>query len=129
MNRLDLILEFALGGMAVALCHELSILLSWKMIGGIFAAFPAVMVVSVALSGISHGNEKAGQVAQGAVYGMVGGVICVIAVLLALQHNVNWWLSILVGIVAWCISAVLVLRGADHVNSESRRKSLHQPRA
>lgn len=119
MKGKDLILRFILGGTAVMLSYILSHVLPWKEFGGIFAAFPAVMVVAVMMMGITNGSKKAAQVAQGAVYGMLGGVVCVLSVLVFIQTFHNWWVSILLGLVCWYLSALITSRFMEKVKQKS----------
>ena len=108
VNHKDIILRFLLGGTAVVLSYILSAVLPWKEFGGIFAAFPAVMIVAVTMMGLSHGSKKAAQIAHGAVYGIIGCAICVLAVLLMIRYTGNWWMSIGVGLLSWYASATLI---------------------
>ncbi|MEW9668274.1 DUF3147 family protein [Ammoniphilus sp. 3BR4] len=78
--------------------------------GGIFAAFPAVMVVTVMMTGITYGSKKAAQLAQGSIFGMIGCAICVASVLFLLQLTHGWWISIALGLLLWYESAILIYR-------------------
>lgn len=59
MDYRDLFYRFLFGGIAVVLSYVTSIVLPWEMIGGIFAAFPAVMIVAVMMVGIKKGSKEA----------------------------------------------------------------------
>lgn len=101
MDTKDLLYRFLFGGLAVVLSYVASVLLPWKIIGGIFAAFPAVMIVAVMMVGIKKGSKEAAKTANGSVYGMIGCFICVIAVLLMLKWTDLWLVSLLIGLVVW----------------------------
>ncbi len=58
MDTKDLLYRFLFGGLAVVLSYVASVLLPWKIIGGIFAAFPAVMIVAVMMVGIKKGLRR-----------------------------------------------------------------------
>lgn len=115
----DLLIRFIFGGTAVMASYIVTIVSPWEILSGIFAAFPAVMLTAVIMVGIKSGSEKAAQIAKGSVYGMIGGVVCVLAVLFALQQGVSWIASILIGIVCWLISSVCIsyirLNGMRHI--------------
>ncbi len=117
MERKDLFLRFIFGGTAVMLSYVVSVITPWKVLGGIFAAFPAVMVVAVMMIGLKNGSKRAAQIAQGSVYGMIGCGICVVSVLFFLHFSRNWWLSLLLGLVLWFISAILILKLLEKVRS------------
>lgn len=125
MNSKDLLIRFLLGGAAVMLSYLVTIISPWKILAGIFAAFPAVMITAVLMMGIVSGSKNAAKVANGSVYGMIGGVVCVATVWATLTISNNWLISILLGLVLWLISsiAVSVLRerikgiGVHHVKS------------
>ncbi|MEH7300123.1 DUF3147 family protein [Neobacillus drentensis] len=108
MNKQDLFIRFLLGGTAVSLSYLITIVSPWKMLAGIFAAFPAVMLTAVIMVGIASGTKKATNIAKGSVYGMMGGIICVITVLLTLQSTSNWLLSITMGLLSWLTSSIAI---------------------
>ncbi|MDE3837803.1 hypothetical protein C0966_00070 [Bacillus methanolicus] len=108
MDKKDLIIRFLLGGTAVMLSYLVTIISPWKLLSGIFAAFPAVMLTAVFMMGISSGSKKAAKIAQGSVYGMIGGVVCVATVLAVLKASNNWVLSIFAGLLLWLISSIFI---------------------
>ena len=118
MNTKELFYRFLLGGTAVLLRYLVPGLLPWQMLSGIFAAFPAVMIVAVMMMGFSHGSKKAAQLAQGSIYGMVGCTICVISVLAFLRLTHIWWVSILLGLLFWFGSATLLYKIIRKTKSE-----------
>ncbi|MGG3466831.1 DUF3147 family protein [Neobacillus pocheonensis] len=107
MNK-DLLLRFLLGGTAVMASYLIIVISPWEILGGIFAAFPAVMITAVLMAGISSGTKNAAKIANGSVYGMIGGVICATTVLLFLKLSHNWTLSMIVGLLFWLGSSVMV---------------------
>jgi hypothetical protein len=108
VDKKDLIIRFLLGGTAVMLSYLVTIISPWKLLSGIFAAFPAVMLTAVFMMGISSGSKKAAKIAQGSVYGMIGGVVCVATVLAVLKASNNWVLSIFAGLLLWFISSIFI---------------------
>lgn len=108
MNKQDLLLRFLMGGTAVMLSYVVTVVSPWKLLAGIFAAFPAVMLTAVLMMGIASGSKKAAKIANGSVYGMIGGVVCVATVLLVLQISHNWILSILSGLILWLGSSITI---------------------
>ncbi|WP_141433100.1 DUF3147 family protein [Bacillus sp. 03113] len=120
MDKRELFLRFLFGGSAVMISYVVSNLIPWKMLGGIFAAFPAVMIVAVLMVGIRHGSNMAAQIAQGSVYGMIGCGVCVIAVLLLLQWTHNWWMSIILGAIVWFVSSILILKTKEAVGQRQK---------
>jgi uncharacterized membrane protein (GlpM family) len=122
MNKQDLFMRFLLGGTAVSLSYLITIVSPWKILAGIFAAFPAVMLTAVIMVGISSGTKKATNIARGSVYGMMGGIICVIAVLVSLQETNNWLFSITIGLVSWLVSSVTI----STLRERAARKAFRQ---
>jgi hypothetical protein len=113
----ELALRFLAGGSAVALSYVISVLVPWKELGGVFAAFPAVMTVAVLMTGKSNGSRQAAQIAEGAVYGMLGCTICVYAVYTMMRIFHTWWPSIGVGLICWYLSAMLVFKLTGYLRS------------
>ncbi|MGZ4160218.1 MAG: DUF3147 family protein, partial [Neobacillus sp.] len=56
MNKKDLLIRFLLGGTAVSLSYLITVISPWKILAGIFAAFPAVMLTAVIMVGIAAGT-------------------------------------------------------------------------
>jgi uncharacterized membrane protein (GlpM family) len=117
-----IVIRFLLGGGAVVASTIISRKLGSK-IGGIFAAFPAVMVVAVMMVGTKNGSKEAAKTAQGSVYGMVGCFICVLAVFFSLQFTHNWWGSFIFGLITWFASSLFLVYMRDH-KKESRVSSI-----
>lgn len=105
----DLLLRFVLGGGAVAICYIVLQLIPWKSFAGIFAAFPAVMVAAIIMAGVFEGSDRASEIALGAIAGMLGCTVCVIATSLSLSYLQNWGLSLLIGLAAWFASSVIFI--------------------
>lgn len=108
MNKQDLLIRFLLGGTAVSLSYLITVISPWKILAGIFAAFPAVMLTAVIMVGIASGTKKATNIARGSVYGMIGGIICVTTVLITLQTTNNWVFSIILGLILWLGSSITI---------------------
>ncbi len=122
MNKQDLLIRFLLGGTAVMLSYLVTVLSPWKILAGIFAAFPAVMITAVLMVGISSGSKKAANIAQGSVFGMMGGLVCVITVLLVLQMSQDWVLSIVLGLFLWLGSSVAIASFRERMKSRGLRR-------
>jgi uncharacterized membrane protein (GlpM family) len=108
MNKKDLFIRFLLGGTAVSLSYLITVISPWKILAGIFAAFPAVMLTAVIMVGIAAGTKKATNIAKGSVYGMIGGIVCVTTVLLVLEATNNWIFSIVIGLLSWIGSSLAI---------------------
>ncbi|HAW71853.1 MAG TPA: hypothetical protein DHD79_12590 [Firmicutes bacterium] len=104
----DYLLRFLVGGSILVLVYILSAVLPWKTLAGMFAAFPGVMAAAVILSGWRQGDGAAADTAQGSVYGMVGGLVCVIVTVLVLSLGGYWLLALAAGLVAWLSSSILL---------------------
>lgn len=122
LKKSDLFMRFILGGTAVSLSYLITVVSPWKILAGIFAAFPAVMLTAVIMVGIASGTKKATNIAKGSVYGMIGGIICVIAVLLSLQETSNWLLSITIGLISWLVSSISI----SNIRQRAARKAVSQ---
>lgn len=131
MKLRELLLRFVLGGLAVVLSYMASVLLPWKALGGIFAAFPAVMVVAVMMVGLSQGSEKAAAVARGSVYGMTGCAVCVVTVWYALKITGSWWPSLMLGLIGWFAGSFALLKvkvkvqKIQHMHRLPRKQTKH----
>lgn len=135
MNYKDLLIRFILGGAAVMISYLVTIISPWKILAGIFAAFPAVMITAVLMMGVASGSKNAAKIANGSVYGMIGGVFCVATVWTVLQISENWILSIILGVFVWLGSSIIVSTLRDRVKNIGIRRAshtvhvLHEPRA
>ncbi len=110
MNTIkDLALRFFLGGIAIAACYIVLQLIPWKSLAGIFAAFPAVMLSSVIMSGHFESSSHASDVALGATAGMAGCTVCVITAYYWMTAYGSWGIALLVSLVAWLISSVIFI--------------------
>ncbi len=104
----DLLIRFILGGAAVMVSYLITVISPWKILAGIFAAFPAVMITAVLMVGIASGSKNAAKIANGSVFGMIGGVVCVATVWTILQVSRNWTLSIVLGLLFWLGSSIVI---------------------
>ncbi|MDP4083319.1 MAG: DUF3147 family protein [Bacillota bacterium] len=121
---MDLLIRFLVGGTAVMLSYLVTIISPWKLMAGIFAAFPAVMITAILMVGIASGSKKAATIARGSVYGMVGGIVCVVTVLMVLEMSGNWFLSIIAGLVLWLGSSTAIYAFKDVLKNKEVKKSL-----
>lgn len=119
----DLLIRFTLGGAAVMISYLITVLSPWKILAGIFAAFPAVMITAVLMMGIASGSKKAAKIANGSVFGMIGGVFCVATVWTVLQVSGNWALSIVLGLLFWLGSSIIVSSLRDRLKSVRENKN------
>ncbi|MEH7113241.1 DUF3147 family protein [Neobacillus niacini] len=118
----DLLIRFFLGGAAVMISYMITVISPWKILAGIFAAFPAVMITAVLMVGIASGSKNAAKIANGSVFGMIGGVICVATVWTVLQVSGNWGLSIVLGLLFWLGSSIMVASFREKVKNKGRIK-------
>jgi uncharacterized membrane protein (GlpM family) len=118
----DLLIRFFLGGAAVMISYMITVISPWKILAGIFAAFPAVMITAVLMVGIASGSKNAAKIANGSVFGMIGGVICVATVWTVLQVSGNWGLSIILGLLLWLGSSIMVASFREKVKNKGRIK-------
>jgi uncharacterized membrane protein (GlpM family) len=116
----DLLIRFILGGAAVMVSYLITVISPWKILAGIFAAFPAVMITAVLMVGIASGSKNAAKIANGSVFGMIGGVVCVATVWTVLQVSGNWTLSIVLGILFWLGSSIIVSSFRDKLKNGRR---------
>lgn len=116
----DLLIRFILGGSAVMVSYLITVISPWKILAGIFAAFPAVMITAVLMVGIASGSKNAAKIANGSVFGMIGGVVCVATVWTVLQVSGNWTLSIVLGLLFWLGSSIIVSTFRDKLKNSRR---------
>ncbi|MFB3166548.1 DUF3147 family protein [Neobacillus sp. 179-C4.2 HS] len=116
----DLLIRFILGGAAVMVSYLITVISPWKILAGIFAAFPAVMITAVLMVGIASGSNHAAKIANGSVFGMIGGVVCVATVWTVLQVSGNWTLSIVLGLLFWLGSSIIVSSFRDKLKNGRR---------
>jgi uncharacterized membrane protein (GlpM family) len=116
----DLLIRFILGGAAVMVSYLITVISPWKILAGIFAAFPAVMITAVLMVGIASGSKNAAKIANGSVFGMIGGVVCVATVWTVLQFSGNWTLSIVLGLLFWLGSSIIVSTFRDKLKHRRR---------
>jgi uncharacterized membrane protein (GlpM family) len=116
----DLLIRFFLGGAAVMVSYLITVMAPWKILAGIFAAFPAVMITAVLMVGIASGSKNAAKIANGSVFGMIGGVVCVATVWTVLQVSGNWTLSIVLGLLFWLGSSIIVSTFRDKLKDIRR---------
>jgi len=116
----DYLLRFLVGGSILVLVYILSAVLPWKIVAGMFAAFPGVMAAAVILSGWRQGKEAAADTARGSVYGMVGGLVCVIVTAGVLSLDGHWLLALACGLVAWLSASILLHRIVRRIRERCR---------
>ncbi len=127
MKKFDLILRFILGGFAVMLSYLVSVIFPWQVLAGIFATFPAVMITAILMVGVISGSSSAAKTANGSIYGMVGGAICVLTVWLGLKFTNNWLLSVIIGLGVWLISSILIARLKERIQTYLENRLVVDP--
>lgn len=115
---LDLALRFVLGGGTIVICYILSVILPWKAFAGIFAAFPAVMIAAVSMAGIGDGSRSAGEVAGGAVVGMLGCATCVLTAIFCMAYFRSWQVGLSISLVVWFISSIFYFKVMGHIKNK-----------
>lgn len=118
-----LILRFIIGGAAVAGASIIASKVGGK-IGGIFATFPAVFLLSLVIAGMEYGNTFATNVCRGAVFGMTGGLISILVTWSMLSTTSNYALSIVTGFIAWFVSALIISKVVSIIHHAVTHKSL-----
>jgi hypothetical protein len=104
----DLLIRFVVGGTILVVVYVMAMLMPWRSIAGVFAAFPGVMSSAVGLTGWRQDSLAAAEVAKGSVLGMLGGLVCVLATLATLTFIKLWWVGLMVGILAWFAASFLL---------------------
>jgi len=105
----DLSLRFFLGGLAIAACYIVLQVIPSKSLAGIFAAFPAVMLSSVIMTGHFESSSQASDVALGATAGMAGCTVCVLTAYYWMATYGNWGTALLASLIVWLISSVITI--------------------
>ncbi|GHH99824.1 DUF3147 family protein [Neobacillus kokaensis] len=119
----DLFIRFLLGGTAVMASYLIIVISPWEILGGIFAAFPAVMITAVLMAGISSGTTNAAKIANGSVYGMIGGIFCAASVWMFLTLTHNLTISMGLGLIIWLFSSILVSSIKERISKEKMIKT------
>jgi hypothetical protein len=113
----DMAVRFAFGG-TISVVAALIGAVTTESIGGIFTAFPAILVASLTLIDKQEDPEHASYDAVGAALGAVGFVACALFISLTLQRwpvaaslmvGLSIWLAVSVGLYA--LYALLASRG------------------
>lgn len=108
INMKECLIRFLLGGLAVVACYVVSVFSPAKLLAGVFAAFPAVMVSAVSMAGVREGSRSAGEVAGGAVAGMFGCAACVLAALYFIGRLDSWPLGLATAVAVWLVTALAI---------------------
>ncbi|WP_422446478.1 DUF3147 family protein [Thermoanaerobacterium sp. DL9XJH110] len=104
---LDILVRFLFGGSAVVASYLVSLAVPWPSLAGVFAAFPAVMAAAIIMTGYKQGSSAAGEVALGAVAGMLGGIICILAAVTLIPLFHNWAVGLFVSLFVWFGAAAI----------------------
>jgi hypothetical protein len=115
----DFAVRFAFGG-TISVVAALIGSATTESIGGIFTAFPAILVASLTLIDKQEDQEHASYDAVGAALGAVGFIACALFISLTLQRwstaaslgvGLSIWLA--VSVVLYALYALLASRGRD----------------
>lgn len=115
-----ILIKFILGGLAVVMSYIISAIIPWKEFGGIFATFPAVYLVSMYLAGLDFGDKIAMYVSRGAVFGMIGVLANILVTWELLRTTHMWLLSIIIGFIAWLLTAIIVFEIVELIVHKKR---------
>lgn len=102
----EMVVRFLLGGTAVVLCYVISVYSPVKFIGGVFAAFPAVMGAAIVMTGCREGSQSAAAVARGAVSGMIGCTVSVLSALYLIRALGSWPLGLVGAVMVWLVTSI-----------------------
>jgi len=100
----DWLIRFAFGAGVSALAGIISAL-AGPLIGGLFLAFPAILLASLTLVAQEEGERQARNEARGATFGTVG-LLVFAAVLTVLVGRAPIWLARSAACVGWTVVAV-----------------------
>src|SRR5215217_6555905 len=115
----DMAVRFAFGG-TISVVAALIGAATTESIGGVFTAFPAILVATLTLIDKQEDQEHASYDAVGAALGAVGFVACALFISLTMQRwstaaslgvGLSIWLA--VSVVLYALYALLVSRGRD----------------
>lgn len=106
----DILVRFLFGGSAVVASYLVSLAVPWPSLAGVFAAFPAVMGAAIMMTGYKHGSSAAGEVALGAVAGMLGGIVCILAAVTLIPLFHNWGIGLFLSLFVWFGAATIFNR-------------------
>jgi hypothetical protein len=115
----DMAVRFVFGG-TISVVAALLGAATTESIGGIFTAFPAILVASLTLIDKQEDQEHASYDAVGAALGAVGFIACALFISLTLQRwstaaslgvGLSIWLA--VSVVLYALYALLASRGRD----------------
>ncbi|MFF4761659.1 DUF3147 family protein [Streptomyces sp. NPDC001292] len=117
--RKDLLLRFGLGA-GVSLLAAVVSRLFGSFVGGVFLAFPAILLASLTLVAEEEGLMSARDDARGAAPGTLGLLVfAIVAAVLLRQHAA--WLALGAATAAWAVvslGAYAVARAAGHGGDE-----------
>jgi hypothetical protein len=115
----DFAVRFAFGG-TISVVAALIGSVTTESIGGVFTAFPAILVASLTLIDKQEDQEHASYDAVGAALGAVGFIACALFISLTLQRwstaaslgvGLSIWLAL--SVVLYALYALLASRGRD----------------
>lgn len=102
----DYAIRFLFGGVVSVLAALIS---QWTTgrIGGIFTAFPAILLASLTIIGEQDGQRASEEDARGGVVGAIGLVIAAIVLSVTLGHMADA-LSLLISLVVWLVCSIVL---------------------
>lgn len=117
----DLAIRFAFGATVSVVAGVIS-LLAGRRIGGVWLAFPAILLASATLIADEENTAEASNDIRGAAYGSVG-LFAFALVATLLFGRVSWWLVLIAASAAWTFAALgtyAVARRLGHGVDEKR---------
>lgn len=100
----DYAIRFLFGGAVSVLAALIGQLINSR-VGGIFTAFPAILLASLTIINREDGKHKAEEDATGGIVGAIALVICAIVLSLTLEALAGA-LALLLSLVVWLVCAV-----------------------
>jgi hypothetical protein len=103
----DYLIRFLFGG-AVSVLAQLIAQWTTGRFGGIFTAFPAILLASLTIINRKSGREAAENDARGGIVGAIAFVITAIVLSVTLKWLVGW--SLLLALIVWLICGLGLYR-------------------
>ncbi|OIJ95738.1 hypothetical protein BIV25_20020 [Streptomyces sp. MUSC 14] len=119
MPRKDLLVRFGFGA-GVSLLAAVASAVFGPFVGGVFLAFPAILLASLTLMTKEEGLSSARDDTRGAVLGTLGLVAFAVVTTVLLDHH-SAWLALGAATAAWAVvslGAYAIVRAAGHGGDE-----------
>ena len=124
-------IRFAFGG-AISVLAALIGVWTTSRLGGVFTAFPAILLASLTLIGEKSGREQSAEDAEGGVLGAIAFVAAAafialtvtrVAGIVSLLASLCLWLAIAIGVYLVCIKIGLLRTYKQDAQQEQHQKS------